>query len=561
MKEQATLMKFIFTFLEKNKPQYISLILICFGIYSISLNYGFIWDDYTYIINNPILDQSSGLIKIWTTHAMPDFWPISYSLFWLQKQLFANNSFGFHLVNLLLFTISTLLILKLLIKLNLKSAYVLALIYAIHPMNVEAVAWIFQAKTNLANVFGLSCFVFWVNFVQTSFFSKKYYFLTILLLVLSFLSKISLVLLPFLMLIYIDYFKINMPLLKKIAVTIPFFLISFIVGLVNIYWDLNTYQVPSSEMILDPNIFFRFSLVGYTYLFYIIKTFLPWPLMFVHPKLNLDLNIYTTFLPSILLTFFLIYIGYKVITRKKINLFQIGFLISFFILLPVLGITEIYFMRFSFTAEHWLSIGMIGFLVGIVEFYYSNKLFKFLLTLFIISLSYITFNYVQEYSSQKTIMKFSLNKNENNFLSHNILGLIYKHENNPNEAIEHFQKSIKIHPNAQAYFNMASIQESLNQVDFAEYNYLKAIELNPYMPISYFNIGSLYARLNNNKLAMDYFQKALNRNPYDSDIYYNIGFMHELANQKKEALIWYIKADKLKPNNELYLKAIQRQSF
>jgi tetratricopeptide (TPR) repeat protein len=180
--------------------------------------------------------------------------------------------------------------------------------------------------------------------------------------------------------------------------------------------------------------------------------------MFVHPKLNLDLNNYTTFLPSTLLTFFLIYIGYKVITRKKINLFQIGFLTSFIILLPVLGITEIYFMRFSFTAEHWLSIGMIGFLVGIIEFYYSNKLFKFLLTLFIISLSYITFNYIQEYSSQKTIMKFSLNKNENNFLSHNILGLIYKHENNPNEAIEHFQKSIKIHPNAQAYFNMASVQ-------------------------------------------------------------------------------------------------------
>jgi tetratricopeptide (TPR) repeat protein len=452
-----------------------------------------------------------------------------------------------------------LLVFKLLKKLGLKSAYLLAFIYAIHPMNVEAVAWIFQAKTNLANVFGLTCFIFWINFVQTSCSSKKYYFLTIVFLTFSFLSKISLVLLPITMLIYINYFEAKMSLLKKILVTLPFFVTSFIVGLINIHWDLNTYQVPPSEMILDPNILFRFALVGHTYLFYIIKTFLPWPLMFVHPKFILNLDHISTFFPSITLAFFIFYIAYKILTRLKVSLLEIGFLISFLILLPVLGITEIYFMRFSFIAEHWLTIGMVGFLAGVVEYLYVKNFLKFFIFIFIISCGYITFNYIQEYSSQKALMEFSLSKNENSFLSHNILGLIYKHDNKPTEAIEHFQKSIKIHPNAQGYFNMASTQESLKQINIAKYNYLKAIELNPYMPISYFNLGSLYARLNDYKLAMDYFQMALQRDPYDSDTYYNIGYMYEITNQKTEAVIWFKKARLLKPENELYLKAIQRQ--
>ena len=151
-------------------PRTVSLIqkclvfLGCFSIYFTSLNYGFIWDDYTYIVNNDILAQSEGLGKIWTSHITADFWPLSYSLFWLQKQLYVNDTFWFHFVNLFLFAISGVLVFCLLKKLRFKSAFLLAFFYVIHPMNVEAAVWVFQAKTNLANVLGLLCFIFWINF-------------------------------------------------------------------------------------------------------------------------------------------------------------------------------------------------------------------------------------------------------------------------------------------------------------------------------------------------------------------------------------------------------------
>ena len=258
--------------------RYLFLILLCFSFYFISLNFGFIWDDYTYIVNNLALDQPGALVKIWTSHAAVDFWPLSYSLFWLQKQLFGSQASGYHATNLLLFTLSVIFLYKLLKKLNLQCALVLSVIFAIHPMNVAAVSWIFQAKTNLANIFGLLSCLYFVKFCNQE--KLKYYLSALLFISLSLLSKISLVMLPVLYLLYL--FTINkFDLKKKLLVTLPFLIISTILGLTNLLWGQNSLPVPDSELILDKSILFRIVLVGQNFLFYIYQTFFPKDLMFV----------------------------------------------------------------------------------------------------------------------------------------------------------------------------------------------------------------------------------------------------------------------------------------
>ena len=134
---------------------FIGLLVLMLAVYWRAFGYGFIWDNFTHIVNSDVLASPSGFFRLWTTHSTADFWPLSYSLFWIQKQLYGNDPIGFHSVNLALFFLSGLLIFKLLKKLNVKAAFFIAAIYIVHPMNVEASVWVFQAKTNLANMFGL----------------------------------------------------------------------------------------------------------------------------------------------------------------------------------------------------------------------------------------------------------------------------------------------------------------------------------------------------------------------------------------------------------------------
>lgn len=245
------------------------LILVPILIYFRSMSYGFIWDDHTYILNNPVLNASDGFLKIWTTHANVDFWPVSYSLLWLQKQLFGNDAFEYHIVNLFLFTLSIFLVYKLLKKVSLDSAYVLALIFVLHPMNVAAVAWVFQIKTNLANVLGLLSAIFIIKFFE----NKKiiYYLFSLIFVVLSFLSKISLVMLPVIFLLYL-YFSDKLS-KRNLLALMPFFILSFALGVANVLWDQNSLPVPESELILSKNIFLDFYWSGKIFYFIYAKHF------------------------------------------------------------------------------------------------------------------------------------------------------------------------------------------------------------------------------------------------------------------------------------------------
>lgn len=533
------------------------LFLSIFAIYFISLDYGFIWDDFTYIVNSDALNNPTGLLQLWTTHIIADFWPLSYSLFWLQKQLYGNSTFGFHFVNLLLFSIAALLIFCLLKKLKFKSAFLIALIYAVHPMNVEAAVWIFQAKTNLANALGLGSFIFWIDFVDSKK-SKRSYFLAFIFIILSFLAKISLVMLPVLIFLYLYLKRPDFKLIKSIILCVPFFAASLVIGLVNVFWDSNAFQVPGSEIILEPDKWFRFALVGKTFLFYLTKTFWPWPLMFAYPRWRVDLSSFETFVPSVILLLCLGYVIWKIFNRQRISLILAGFFVSFLILFPALGVSEIYFMRFSFVAEHWLTIGLIGFVAGICELLYSNKFLQYLLWLAVPCFGIMTFKYTQDYSSEKKLLEASLEKNPISILPHNILGLIFKNENNLDQAIQHFQKSIEIQPNAQSYFNLASIFEAADKVELAKFNYLKALELNPYIPKTYINLGVLHAKMNDGVTAIKYFKKALEIDPGDANTYYNIGYVYEYSSRKAEALAWFQKALRLQPDNGIFLNAIKR---
>ncbi len=128
---------------------------LCFMVYLPSLRGEFIMDDDLYLTDNPVITAPDGLLRFWTTTQAYDYYPVSSSILWLQWRLWGMDPTGYHVTNLLLHIAAALLLWRLLWKLRIPGAFLAALLFAIHPLNVEGVAWIAQCKDVLEIVFFL----------------------------------------------------------------------------------------------------------------------------------------------------------------------------------------------------------------------------------------------------------------------------------------------------------------------------------------------------------------------------------------------------------------------
>src|SRR5437016_1929270 len=126
-------------------------------VYRPAWNGGFLWDDDEYVINNDLLTASDGLRRIWFSLDSPSqYFPLTYSTFRIEHALWGLNTTGYHWVNLLLHVGNALLVWAVLARLNVPGAWLAAAIFALHPVQVESVAWITERKNVLSGVFYLA---------------------------------------------------------------------------------------------------------------------------------------------------------------------------------------------------------------------------------------------------------------------------------------------------------------------------------------------------------------------------------------------------------------------
>ena len=130
---------------------------------------GFVWDDHTYVKVDPVRDVS-GLWKIWFSPSElkeeGHYWPITYTTFWVEHKLWGFAPAGYHIVNVLLHLANTLLLWHLLRRLTVPGAWLMAAVFAVHPLHVESVAWIFERKDVLSGLLYLSAALAWMRFVE-----------------------------------------------------------------------------------------------------------------------------------------------------------------------------------------------------------------------------------------------------------------------------------------------------------------------------------------------------------------------------------------------------------
>ena len=531
-----------------------AIAIITFFVFSPSLKCDFTnYDDQDFIVQNPlVVNNSIETKKIFDFAQGNDYYPITIISFALNYQLGKLNPFGYHLWNVLLHIVNTLLVfmfILILTKRNLLMAAIVSLFFGIHPMHVESVTWITERKDVLFMFFFLAGLIAYLEFKE----SRKivYYLISILLCVFSCLSKGTAVVFPAI-LILIDYLsdvKLNR---KMFTEKIPFFLIS-------ITFIFITYLLHKSgtlRFVVDNRTLFQKLLfASYELLWYIIKLIIPINLsaLYVSPNLNvIPITFYVSLFVCISITInVLIYLR----KEKEIIFGLLFYFISVFLMLQFIqtgGGEFIVADRYNYLP----SIGLL-FLIsyGLNRIWHKRKKSRFIIItitlIYALALCTQTYLRTKVWLNSETLWTDAINKDPKNcYPAYNSLGSYYSNEkNNSEKALALFNKALSIFPDYNDVLsNRGTIYFTQKKYDLAMADFNKSIHLDSNYTKAYNNRGLIFFYWGKYELAMKNYNKALDLDSNNADAYNNRGLIYYKKGEKDLAMKDYNKAIELKPN-------------
>jgi hypothetical protein len=335
------------------------LVLAAAWIYSPVYHGEFLWDDHTLITDNWMVQSGSlgGLAAIWTEPDGPDYFPLTYTAMWIQWIMFGDDPTGYHLTTIALHALSGLLLWALLAQLKLPGSWLAAVVFTVHPVCVESVAWISEIKNTLSLPFFLLSCLFWVkqdDSEQTRA-SSWWYTGSIITFLLAMLAKPSMVGLPLLTLLYAWWKRQRIAGhdLKRMA---PLFLLALVMGLVTVWFQHE--RGIREEVLPAGGAISRIAIAGIAVVFYAISIVWPVGLIPVYPQWSAEPVQAWHMLPWLGLAL----VGYVSWQFRSTWGKHVIFATGFFLLMvaPVLGFVDMSFMRISWVSDHFLYLPMIG---------------------------------------------------------------------------------------------------------------------------------------------------------------------------------------------------------
>jgi tetratricopeptide (TPR) repeat protein len=330
------------------------LVVVTVSAYLPVFNGGFIWDDNVYVFTNPLVTSSDGLHDIWLTAKSIEYYPMFYSTLWLEWKLWGMDAAGYHTVNILLHVMNVLLVWRVLKSLGLGGALLGALLFAVHPVNVESVAWISELKNTLSLLFFLLACLAWLRFRQEAG-GRGIYALALIYFLAALLSKTTAVVFPVFML-GLAWWRDGGITRRDVRLSLPFFVLALGMGLLLIWFLPHRY--PSEDLIREAGLIPRVAGAGLASWFYVGKVIFPKDLCLVYPHWGLDIRNPLVLLPMVALLGAFVLLWLRRSGWGRPLLMGVGF---FWIsLLPALGIIVHPYLKQSPVADRWLYLPLIG---------------------------------------------------------------------------------------------------------------------------------------------------------------------------------------------------------
>jgi tetratricopeptide (TPR) repeat protein len=535
----------------------IILIVIAAGVaYWPALHGGFVLDDDLLLTENHLVQASDGLYRIWFTSQATDYWPVTNSTLWLEWRLWGRNTTGYHVVNLALHVADCLLIWLLLRKLAIPGAFLAALLFAVHPVNVESVAWIAQLKNVLSMLFFLLSILWYLNFdtptapqnprqsktTPQTFRTLFWYALSLAAFVLAMLSKGSVAILP-LVLLLIVWWQRDRVTWRDVLRLVPFFLVAVGLTAVNIWFQAHTVE----GVIRNATFLQRLLGAGAVVWFYLWKAILPLDLSFVYPQWTIEPGNLLWWLPlaaAIAVTMFLVW--QRNSPRMK-WVRPVLFAWAFFCvaLAPVMGFTDVTYMRNSLVADHYQYIALLGVvaLISAGVVCGSRRLAPFphhainiAVGCAVGALLIVTRQQTGLYANAMMLYTSTAQLNPNSDLIQLNLGVEHYKAGEISNAIEHFQAALRIDPaNDSAHMDLGTALINLGRFDDAIQQFQEVLRLKPSSAaMAHCSIGIALTKAGRPREAIEHLQQALEINPNHLEACNNLAWI--LATTSDNAL-------------------------
>lgn len=321
------------------------LVLVVFTYLPV-LSGGFIWDDDLYLTRNPLIAAPDGLARFWFSTEAMDYYPLSSTTLWLEWRLWGMDAAPYHITNVALHFTCTLLLVAVLRALRLPGAWIAGALFACHPVNVEAAAWIAQRKSLLALVFCLAALLAWLRAEGRR--GPLVLLPALIFFAASLLSKTSQITLPPVLLL-LAYWRQGCITRSDVIRSAPFFVLAAVAGLVTI-WFQDTNAIAHHD-VRPEGFLSRLAASGWTFQFYLTHAFVPHDLAIAHPRWNVDPAQLLHWLPLVA-SLLLAAAAWALRRHDRAATFTALATYAAF-LLPVLGFLDIGFMKYSLVADHW----------------------------------------------------------------------------------------------------------------------------------------------------------------------------------------------------------------
>lgn len=327
----------------------------------------FLASDFRTVANNPQLTSLRGLFSIWLLPpppeypAMDQYQPLTYTFWWIERHVFGLAPQLYQIVSVLLHGFNAILVWRLLARIGVRGAPVAAAIFALHPVQVESVAWIYEQKNPLSGVFFLLTLHAYLNYEQTQ--RRTWYLTSLALFAAALLTKASTVVLPGVIVLHLWSFRERWN-WKTFAPSVPFFVMGVLMAALTIWYETSVAGAAGGHY--AAGLLERVVRAGWVTGFHASKLLVPTHLAFFYPYWTTDVTDWMAYLPdfSILLALAVFWLRRK--TWGAPALLGTGwFLVLMF---PVMGFFDIYYHQFSLLADHFQYLPSIGLIALAVHF-------------------------------------------------------------------------------------------------------------------------------------------------------------------------------------------------
>jgi len=531
-----------------------AIVLLTLLAYWPALWGGFVWDDDAYVTRNPLLTEPDGLRRIWfTAHKQSQYFPLTFTTLRFGYSLWGLNPVGYHALNIGLHCVNALLVWTVLRRLNVPGAWFAALIFAVHPVQVETVAWITELKNIQSTMFYLLAVLVWDKFVTTSSArARLFYALALLLHALALFSKTTACTLPA-ALVLVLWLRGQPITVHRIGQVLPFVVLGIGMGLVSVWWEghLGNYAVESGT---GYTLLHRLLIATRALWFYAGKLVLPLNLTFSYPKWHInpvEPGQYIWLLGCITVALILWF---------KSRLVGPGVIagVVFFVaaLSPLLGFIWLYTFRYSFVADHYqylACVGLLAPLIGAAARFTARlnsavrRMFGAALVLWLVML---TRHQAHAYKDIESLWRDTLAKNPASWMAHNNLGLVLRAQGKLDAAETHYREALRLNPDyPEAWNNLGQIFDEIGQLDAAAQCYRRAISLKPNFAEALSNLGGVLTAKGELTEALVHLEKAVQLAPSLAEVHNNLANALRQIGRLDDAIKHYSIALELQPGN------------